>query len=260
MAGHNEGWASRGVQIYYLLGAAYYIYQWLIVGGFGGVVASIITAFLSSYDLTAAIVGALSFLILLVGIVIYISSLTKRYRGLNPGLKLLRSSTTYKILENGYFEYIRGIEAKVSFHAVNDFTHIITWSGRGKLAIDVDEDFRSEIVEDPTSSRTKLMIHFPRPYSKGEVVKFSYRISMHDDEGIARNFLRSTIYEKVRHMSLRVYLAPSIKASEFRRAIYMSGVSEIPVFEHTVPIDRGGMELSWDIDKPRLEHAYCIIW
>ena len=113
------GWKSWPVRGYYILGATYYLYQWLIYAGGIGIATAAVAGFFSSYDYLAMAFGGLSAIAFVIGIVLLIATFRKRYKGSNPGLKLLSLNVVYRILPNNQFEYLRSVEASVGFPGVN---------------------------------------------------------------------------------------------------------------------------------------------
>jgi hypothetical protein len=110
LVGGGSRWASWGVRLYYALGFSYYVYQWFLVGGGVGLLLSIASYTYGSGILYTALIAGISIGLVALGAVIFVVNLRKRYKGSNPGLKLLSSKTTYKILPDHNYEYVRELE------------------------------------------------------------------------------------------------------------------------------------------------------
>lgn len=257
----HRGWRALGMHAYYLLGATYYLYHWLIIAGVGGLTAAGIIQYANAnLKITITIIVAISALFLLSGIALLILNFRRRYRSANPGLKILSSESLYRVSSNTDYEYVRKITAMASLDGVNTFVHRFIWTGTGTIDVSTDTPGYSISLEDDNlTPRRKLVVRFDRSKRKREKFSFTYKFAMHDDAHTARNFLRTTIPEKVRHMQLRVSLPATICPAQFRRAMYMSSVSDIPVYEEMVATD-GNTMLEWKIRHPRLDYEYGLFW
>jgi hypothetical protein len=256
----SSHWASWGVRIYYALGFSYYFYQWFLVGGGVGLAITAASYVYGSGVFLVVTAAAVSVILIIIGLVIFILNVRKRYKGANPGLKLLSSRTTYRILPNHEFEYTRELEVAAAFDGVDHFTHSFGWSGEGEIRALAPNGYRAELIDDDRSTDKKLRVYFDRPHRKREKFKFHFTLAMTDTGNKARNFFRVTIHEKVRHLDCEVEFSADACPAKYKQAIYMSLASEIPVYEEELAIQREEHKILWPIPKPRFDYNYCITW
>ncbi|MGO9048343.1 MAG: hypothetical protein ACLQFW_15900 [Xanthobacteraceae bacterium] len=107
MGGGASKWASWGVRLYYLLGLSYYVYHWFLIGGGVGLLVALGTYSYGSAIIYTVVAAILSLALIALGTTIFVANLRKRYKGSNPGLKLLSSRTVYRVLADGKYQYSR---------------------------------------------------------------------------------------------------------------------------------------------------------
>jgi hypothetical protein len=253
-------WATFGVHLYYLIGFFYYVYQWFIIGGGAGIVVSLVGGYFGGSHFWWGIAGLVSLAALIVGLSISFVNWRRRYQSVNSGLKILLSHTTYTILPNNHYKYRRVLDLVVSVHSVDHFTHFFGWTGRGPITASVDNGHTAEITDDDKSIKKRLCIYFDRPRAKGDKFKIAFEIELQDVDGTARNFLRTMMHEKVRTLIAEIAFSDQNCPESIKRAIYMSDVAEIPVYEEDILVSRGQTSISWTVKKPRLNYNYCISW
>lgn len=258
MKGTNH-WANIGVRLYYIIGFFYYVYQWFIIAGGIAFLASLAGAYAFGAYFWWVFAAFVSLVLFAVGIAIWFSNWRKRYKGVNPGLKILSSHSVYKVLGDHNYEYHRELEVLASMHGVEHFTHAFRWTGDGELSVFANGN-RAELTDDPKSLNKRLRVYFDRPRARGDRFKISYSLRMTDHGGDARRCLRTTIHEKVRTLTMEVSFRQEDCPATLKKGIYMSDISEIPVYEEEYSVGRGNNSISWTIRKPRFDYNYCISW
>jgi hypothetical protein len=253
-------WASIGVRLYYLIGLLYYVYAWFIVAGGVGVVTSLIGIYFSRADFWWIVAGAAALGLLIAGLSISFSNWRKRYRGINPGLKIMKSRTVYTVLPHGQYRYWRELDLVASLDGVDHFTHVFGWTGQGDIHPSAANGSHPELADDPLSTKKRLRIYFDRPRAKRDQFRIQYQLDMRDLNACARPFLRTTMIEKIRLLESEVVFETEDCPEKYKRTIYMSDVAEIPVKEDEVLVTRGENSLTWTVKRPRLGYNYCISW
>lgn len=256
-------WANSGVWLYYVIGFSYYVYQWFIIGGGVGLLASLVGGYFATgafWPMIVGGIGLLSVVLLAVGLGIAFSNWRKRYKNINAGVKILSSRTVYSLLPDNKYLYRRELDLLASIHSIDHFTHVFSWTGHGAIVPSVDNGCQFELVDDETSPKKKLRVYFDRPRAKGDQFKIAYQMEMTDTEGKARNFLRTTMHEKIRRMTNEVIFPENKCPVKYKRLIFMSDVAEIPIFEEEILLSREQYQISWHNEKPRLGYNYCISW
>lgn len=259
MTHHGGRWASTGVRFYYLLGSAYYIHKWLVYFGVGGVLTGV-TAYLWDYRfaLIAAFIFALSIASLCLGVWLWIDDARRRYQSANPGLQIKRVEAIYRNLGGGKYEYTRRMEVVAKFQGVEGFRHKFGWTGGGRIEVRTDPSCIATLG-DNDRIWNKVLIAFPRPLAKGEIFTCYYTLSMLDTVNTAQKFLRMTLDDKSEHLSQTVILQSADRPVSFRRLMYVTQTSEIPVFEETVQLSPDKI-VGWEIPWPRPNFVYGIYW
>lgn len=260
MASSKNKWASWGAWLYYLVGFSYYVYSWFIIGGGLGFVTGLVGLYFSPIAILWTSVLGISALVLGLGLGVAFSNWRKRYRGINPGLKIMASRTVYTVLPNNEYRYWRELDVIASIDGIDHFTQLFGWTGSGQIFPAASNGHHPDLTDDPTSPKKRLRIYFERPRRKGERFKIEFQMHMTDPGGTARHFLRTTMHEKSRAMTQEVIFEVPDCPPSYKTAIFMSDVGEIPIFEESLLVSRGENSIKWEIKKPRLSYNYCISW
>lgn len=251
-------WDSFGARLYYLLGILYYVYHGMLILGGSGVVLSVAAIFVKSPYWAAASFLPTSICVLAMGIVLWAKQRNASLGDHNPGLKEQKLESTYHVLDGHHYTYTRRVIVEAQYDGVDHYMHKFFWSGYGPIEpVGFAGCLAAEIERPRHGSYRTCKIQFERPLRKGEVLDFTYSISLADAEGSARPFLSHNVRLGVNQLSMRV---KGIAARRYKRQIFTSMLSDIPIYEEDVLAEEHSPDLVWEIKHPRVGYRFELSW
>lgn len=258
----DQKWFSVVAKFYYIFGILYYAYSWLFVIGLAGIVTTFIFSGIHYY-VFAIIIGNISLVIIIGGIVLWVRAGKFQVQSSNPCLKILFLERTYIVLDNNRYEYSRKLIAEALRSGVEIYKSHFKWSGKGNIYPRIANHRQNiSISSSPVTLFDICKINFERPLREGEKLEINYSYNLEDTGNEAKPYLAHDTHDKVDKLILRVKIFTTSSPQLYSKRILMSSTSEIPILEVEEPfIDSlGYKEAVWAIKKPRLGCRYQIVW
>lgn len=263
----EDRWAKVAALIHHSAAAFYYLYKLFISSGLIGTV--VFSLILIHQRLThQAILPVLLSLIIslgvvLAGVVFWAKIQTsQQFQSHNPGLRILSSEVTYAHLNNNKYSQSVRIIAKALQHGVKSYEQKFYWTGEGKIIPSIDDPRQKiHLFKEQDGPRQICKIDFERPQKPNDKkININYKLDLIDDAQKAQRFLRHNVYCKMTKLVLRVQFSNEDNIKSYKRQIFMSPVSEVPIkeWEFALPLD--SREAFWEIPKPKISFKYQIIW
>lgn len=255
-------WETIAARVYYTVGLSYYLYNYLLLAGLGSALFSIIThSAHRNYIAISLIPFSMSFLIW--GVVLWSKKRSIQYGSHNPGLEEKSTETTYTILANNQYHFIRKLEVKALHDGIDHYVGKFRWSGGLDVrAIEpVSAPHRVTVSRQPHDIHMICRVDFENPLRKNETLTFSYAFDMTDHDGLAEDFLSHSIYYRTDRIISRVRFDPPRENLRFyRRWILASATADMPIYKETVTLGENENQLEWDVKRPRFGYRYKLIW
>jgi hypothetical protein len=267
MASHGR-WEGLFSRLYYTLGSLYYVYHWVLLLGFGGVITAI-----SSYLFYPSVFIIIPTLTLSLGAILLggfyaVRNYKARYHGVNPGLNIIDVDNGYCLLDNDNYCYYRNINAMAKQHGVESYQHKFIWTGTGIIKGEIINSLTSgdsvQILAEKFGTNNICKYVFRQPLRKGESKAIGYKLTLHDEAKTMRPFFSTNINEPIRDkLTLKVkflHTQTNRRRIEYTKAIFLSKVSDMPIWEEANVLQEGSNEVVWPINKPRVGYRYRITW
>jgi hypothetical protein len=261
MAHGNSNWDSILARIYYMLGAAYYFVHWIGLLGIASLITSLISI-LTQRVAVAVVLFAIGAILVGAAAGLAIISPRRRLRGANPRLRIHSIEEIYTIIRNNRFDSTRELKVQALGDGIDSYIDKFIWSGSGNIIprIDRPAGAQANVEDEPLGYRKILRVRFPRPLRRNETMVLRYTLELEDTAQSARPFLGVGMTEwKVGTLTLRVIWKANIPA-EYKRQMFLSNTSDIPVFEEVIPLNRTCREAIWVIQRPRAHWEFRIVW
>jgi len=251
-------WISIVGRLYYIVGLLYYLYNWLIVLGVGGLIAS--GAVYVHHPYLAATILPTSFCVLMVGTVILLKRKSIRLQSANPGLRELTLDSTY-VIQNGHScQYLRKVRLKCLADGVSSYQHKFRWTGDGDVyPLSVQGRHRLELSKEKYGSRTCCTVILERPLRMREEVELEYTLRLTSNGHPPKPFLSHTVYFPINKLVQSVQFNNDIPL-KYKRQIFASATADIPVYEDNVDVFAGSHTLTYEVKEPRMFYRYSICW
>src|ERR1051326_4841520 len=120
-------WVNVAARVYYVFGAVYYLYHWLIILGAGGLLVALFSHSVSRNQIAFYALSP-SATLLLWGIVIWAKRRTVQIESQNPGLIDLEMRSTYVIHGAGRYHYDRHLKVKARYNGVGHYSSKFNWT------------------------------------------------------------------------------------------------------------------------------------
>lgn len=253
-------WISAAARVYYLAGALYYLYKWLLVTGSGGLVLSAL-AYISTFPYIVYSVAPLSLFMLAWGGLLAAKKKTIRLQSHNPSLEEKFLESIYTVLGNNQYRYLRRVIIKALHDDVDHYQHKFSWSGTANVG-DIDSvmqaPYMASVIRVRNSPSLLCRIQLDRPLRKGEERDLTYSLTLTDTAETAQLFLGHAGYSPIKGLILRINPAAGSNIRTYKRQLFASHTADIPIFEEEVTVPTTSPELWWNIGRPRLGYLYRI--
>lgn len=254
-------WVNVAARVYYVFGALYYLYHWLIIFGAGGLLVALFSHSASRNQIAFYALSP-SLTALIWGLVIWSKRKTVEIQSQNPALYEMELHSTYILHGGGRYHYDRSLKVKARYDGVDHYTAKFTWSGGHGVQPNVHAQgpHTVTVMRAERDYQSVARINFQRPLRKGEVLDFMYSLELNDPQGQAKPFLAHTVYHRTDKvwLTIRFDTPPAIRF--FTRQIFLSTSADIPMFEEVVNVPPNATTLEWQIARPRIGYRYKIIW
>lgn len=259
-------WDTLASRITYYLGALFYLYQWFLLLGIAGTISSVVPQIRALLSDNSATYGfLLSVGVSVWGVMLWLKADSQRHRGYNPGLEILQVEDIYASKDNYSYTYTKKVTARALQHGVNSYTFKFQWTGTGTIAARVGDTHHTiQLLDERLGFLSReTTVYFERPLRRREMIALTFHLDLTDTGHTARPFLQGTVFDPIKgKIIFRVQFLRSSnsKPSKYKRAIFVSAVTNIPVWEEEVNLPPESYEASWEVRKPRPSYAYRITW
>lgn len=253
MASHGK-WTTLSSRVYYLLGSAFYIHQWLLALGVVSWILILSDSFLR-YLAPALSIGCLSW-----GAALWRKSVSAKLSSPNPALSILSQDVKYHEIDEHSCESIRKLIVRAS-SPVNQYKTIFNWSGNGKCEVEARKGIESCELHDQRNGGGRVCkLNFGRAIAPKKSHEFEFVYHLKEATVPLKHYFTHLIATPVKSLVLRVVPLESLKVIAFRKQILVSPGSEFPIWEEDVPLQAGQKELVWVIPKPAIGFHYQLTW
>lgn len=179
--------------------------------------------------------------------------------GLNPYLESMLVEVCYSLVDATSYKYSRRVIVKALRNGIDCYKNKITWTGTGSITPN-GHNPRFTIGDDPFSNYKFCKVDFERPLKKKEKLEIRYSLDLKDPGMQARPFLNHTIHNPIHKLIMRVHFLHDDGGVHFKKEIFMSPMSEMPLWEEKVLLPLDSKEAVWEIDRPRQGYCYRLTW
>ena len=254
----SEGkWVSKLAHLYYITGAAYYLYEWLLALGFIGLITSGALWRLSTPILTA------NFLIISVVLIISGISFWRKYYAIrmvshNPMLQINSITIDYRIDNDRESCCTRELDVK-ALYPVDMYQAVFYWTGQGKVSASPVKNIAS--VDTVANSHDICRVHFKETLPKGKKLNFAFKMKFFDATRPVRPFLGHSIDAPLKKLVLKVQLPSPQTIGEYKRQTFINSNANLPLWEETVSVvNPESRNIEWAVNKPKYGYYYRLSW
>ncbi len=254
-------WSTFASRVYYALGMAYYLYQWIGIAGVFALIAAYLP-FQAGYYWPSFVISQIALILFIWCFTLWMRSTRFQFQSGNPGIKTLETDRRYSVLDDNHYEYYRKVTVKAKQHGVVGYNHYFHWSGEGKIEVAPLDGCKHHpcVLRPHLRTGQVCAVTFERPLRKGETTEIAYMLHLSDTKGTAEPFLSHTCHDKTNRLTLRVTFPPGNQARTFKKQIFLSPVSPLPIWEETGTTSQDSNTAEFSISKPRVGSMYAIIW
>lgn len=257
--GHGK-WLSWVARVYYLLGTAYYSYHLLFLLGITGVTTAILLR-VKSGPIVASVITTVSVFSLLVAVSFWRKVVRLQFMSPNPSLHIKRIIVDYHYMDPLNCDYVRTVEA-VALYPTDRYCAKFKWSSDGQVTGEALAGAKKvDVSEQSTSMFNMCRVEFERMLTKNQTLTFSYRLKLRDARKPVKRFLGHVVDLPTKMLTLTVKLPQNEEVKEYRKQLFISTESEIPLWEETqIVAEPWKKEIGWEIPKAKQGCVYRISW
>lgn len=241
---------------YYVIAGLFYAQKWIAILGSAVVAGGLaLTTFAPAIGLVVAFIG-------IAGIISWLFLHKKRTHFLNPWLDIIGALDTYEVLPNRSYRLVLNLKVCAVADGVDKYRMKFKWTGSGPINISVTKGCKAQLINHGDDVWELSEIRFPYHLEKNSCFSFGVTLSMRDDGGMAKPFLRKLVDDYYPNgLTMRVILNEGLRASSCRGTVLASTRSDVAVHPPTsLPCDQQTGEVKWLVPKPRIGFRYSIDW
>lgn len=253
---HDSRFSAVISRVYYVLGAGYYIYHWLLGSGVG---SFLLTALQLVPTVPGTVVGTILFV---PGALYWVNSRRREVQSLNPSLDILSETAVYETDSSGGYIYIRRLEVQSRQNGISTFRTKFKWTGEGCIAITSPHTSHTVQHTPAVDGVWDLCeVKLPNELRKGEKQAIEIRMEISEVRRAPLPLLVRHVDEHYRGgLTLEVILPRENAFRHAAKEIYLSDRVMTPFKRYPEALDPATHIVEWRIPRPRLGCTYKITW
>jgi hypothetical protein len=261
MNAHGGKWQNRLAFFYYVAGAIYYGYHWLLILGFFSAVASLLSFFLNRSPHLTSCLTALSFCFIVLGVAYFYRAAKRQLSSRNPGLKINSIKIDYRIKQDDCCSISKVLDCRAN-SATNFYEFKANWSGDGEYGVEFLRNVEKiDIKEDPTGHGKIATAKLLKTLNKNETYEFSFGVKLEKPIKPLKTYLAHSVDADIEKLELSVRLPPSCRLLSFSREWLIHKDSSQPIWSQKIPVENPSIdEFGWIVSRPRPGHYYRLVW